>query len=77
MKKIIIVFVCVFVGLFLTALITKPEKFENYDVIFNTKTLKIHKTDCEWAEKCTKNCIKTTKDQARKKGGISCNVCGG
>lgn len=46
-------------------------------VVFNTKTLKYHKPGCQWAQKCTVNCIKTEKKDAKAKGGIPCKVCGG
>ena len=48
-----------------------------YDVIFNTKTLKYHVASCEWARKCTKNCIKVDSTVAQSKGGVPCKVCGG
>lgn len=46
-------------------------------VVFNTSTLKYHKPSCKWAQKCTKNCIKIDKKQAKAKGGVPCKVCGG
>ena len=46
-------------------------------VMFNTKSLKYHCPSCRWAIKCTKNCIKVTKGEAIKRGGIPCKVCGG
>lgn len=46
-------------------------------VVFNTKTLKYHKPTCQWAQKCTKNCIKIEKKEAIKRGGQPCKVCGG
>lgn len=46
-------------------------------VVFNVKTHKYHKTTCSSAIKCTKNCIKIDKQQAKAKGGVPCKVCGG
>lgn len=46
-------------------------------VVFNTKTYKYHKVNCQWAQKCTKNCIKIDKKEAVKRGGVPCKVCGG
>jgi hypothetical protein len=48
-----------------------------YDVKFNTKTYKYHNPKCEWAIKCTKNCIKIDSTEAKQKGGVPCKVCGG
>ena len=45
--------------------------------MFNTQTLKYHKLDCQWAKKCTVNCIKIDKKEAIKRGGKPCKVCGG
>lgn len=46
-------------------------------VVFNTKTHKYHKPTCSSAIKCTVNCIKIDKQQAKAKGGVPCKVCGG
>lgn len=46
-------------------------------VVFNVKTHKYHSVSCKWAKKCTVNCIKIEKQQAKSKGGIPCKVCGG
>lgn len=46
-------------------------------VYFNTNSRKYHKPSCEWAIKCTRNCISLPKLEARKRGGIACKVCGG
>ncbi len=46
-------------------------------VFFNTKTHKFHNFSCQWAAKCTKNCIKIERQQAVKRGGVPCKVCGG
>ncbi len=46
-------------------------------VFFNVKTHKYHKQTCRYATKCTTNCIKIEKQQAKNKGGIPCKVCGG
>ena len=46
-------------------------------VVFNTKTHKYHNLTCSAAAKCTVNCIKLEKQQAKAKGGIPCKICGG
>lgn len=46
-------------------------------VVFNTKTHKYHKPSCSSAIKCTVNCIKIEKQQAKAKGGVPCKICGG
>lgn len=46
-------------------------------VVFNTKTHKYHNPSCSSAKKCTVNCIKIEKEQAKAKGGVPCKVCGG
>lgn len=49
----------------------------DYTVIMNTKTYIYHSPTCKWAKKCTKNCIKTTKQKAQTQGARTCKVCGG
>ena len=46
-------------------------------VVFNTKTHKYHAPSCNYAKKCTVNCVKLEKQQAKAKGGVPCKVCGG
>ena len=46
-------------------------------VIMNTKTYFYHNPACQWAKRCTKNCIKTTKDKATSQGARPCKICGG
>lgn len=46
-------------------------------VVFNTKTHKYHQPGCHHAIKCTANCIKIEKAQAKIRGGVPCKVCGG
>ena len=46
-------------------------------VIMNVKTYIYHSPTCKWAKRCTKNCIKTTKDKAKSQGARPCKVCGG
>jgi hypothetical protein len=46
-------------------------------VLFNTKTHKYHIQSCNYAIKCTVNCIKIEKQEAKARGGIPCKVCGG
>lgn len=46
-------------------------------VAFNTKSLKFHCLSCEWAVKCTVNCIEISRTEAITRGGVPCKVCGG
>jgi len=46
-------------------------------VKFNTHSLRYHKPSCEWAKKCTRNCIYIPLSEAKKRGGRPCPVCGG
>jgi len=46
-------------------------------VMFNTNTFKYHKPSCEWAQRCTRNCIYIPLSEAIRRGGIPCKVCGG
>ncbi len=55
-EKILILFLMVIIGGFNIA---KAEIF-----IFNTKTYKYHSIYCQWALKCTKNCIKIDKKKS-------------
>ena len=49
---------------------------DSQTVIMNTKTYIYHSPDCKWAKRCTKNCIKTTKQKAQAQGARACKVCG-
>lgn len=44
---------------------------------FNTYTMKYHRRSCKWAKRCTVNCIDITRDEAIRRGGTRCKVCGG
>ena len=46
-------------------------------VSFNTKSLKYHCRTCEWANKCTVNCVNIAISEAIRRGGIACKVCRG
>jgi hypothetical protein len=46
-------------------------------VDFNTQTHKYHDPNCIWAKRCTVHCIKITRAEANRRGGIACKVCGG
>ena len=46
-------------------------------VVYNLSNGKLHTSDCEWAEKCTKNCIYLSKKSIKKMTYIPCLVCGG
>ena len=45
--------------------------------VYNLSNGKLHTADCEWAEKCTKNCIFIRKKDVKKMFYIPCLVCGG
>lgn len=70
MKKLLII-------LMITFLTSSVLAADNQTVIMNTKTYIYHSPDCKWAKKCTKNCIKTTKQKAQTQGARACKVCGG
>lgn len=46
-------------------------------VAFNKSTLKYHCVTCQWAKKCTRNCITITRREAIDRGGVACKVCRG
>jgi hypothetical protein len=46
-------------------------------VYFNTKSFKYHNPSCQWAKKCTVNCITLPLDEAKERGGVPCKVCRG
>lgn len=48
-----------------------------YNVMFNTKSYIYHNVQCEWAQKCTKNCVKIDHREAQRRDGVPCKVCGG
>lgn len=50
---------------------------DSQTVVMNTKTYIYHHPTCKWAKRCTKNCIKTTKQKAQAQGARVCKVCGG
>jgi methylphosphotriester-DNA--protein-cysteine methyltransferase len=70
MEKLLII-------LMITFLTSSALAADNQTVIMNTKTYIYHSPDCKWAKKCTKNCIKTTKQKAQTQGARACKVCGG
>lgn len=46
-------------------------------VVYNTKTGKFHTPGCQWAKKCTVNCMSIDRKEVIKRGGVLCKVCGG
>lgn len=44
---------------------------------FNVNTFKYHNPHCKWAIRCTSSCIRITRAEAIRRGGIPCKVCGG
>ena len=61
----------------LLILFALPTNAFAYDVMFNTKSLIYHTPSCEWARKCTKNCVRIDHTDAQRRGGVPCKVCGG
>ncbi len=45
--------------------------------VYNLSNAKLHLPDCEWAEKCTRNCIYISKKDLKKMFFVPCMVCGG
>ena len=60
----------------LTATITKSA-ISGDVAVYNLSNGKLHTSDCEWAEKCTKNCIYIDKKELDKLFFVPCIVCGG
>lgn len=46
-------------------------------VMFNVKSLKFHNPACEWAQRCTRNCVAVPRSEALRRGGVPCKICGG
>ena len=46
-------------------------------VYFNTHSLKYHCLTCSAAKRCTVNCIKVSREEAIRRGGVACKLCGG
>lgn len=67
MKRFITVLLCCFVCNTAMA----------HSVAYNTKSHIYHDHSCEWAHKCTKNCITIDSSEAIRRGGRPCKVCGG
>ncbi len=68
----------VFSSILLTILLLTTVLSANAEtVVFNTKTKKYHTITCQWAKKCTVNCVKIEKKEAIRQGGKPCKVCGG
>lgn len=44
-------------------------------VIYNNASKIYHKPDCDWAQKCDYNCVKTKRSTAIANGGRACHVC--
>jgi hypothetical protein len=71
----VLFFVCL-IGWFAVAT-TLAAAADDEIVAFNTKSLKYHCLTCQWAIKCTRNCITIKKSEAITRGGVACKVCGG
>lgn len=65
-----------FLVLLITLFTSSALAANDYTVIMNTKTYIYHSPTCKWAKKCTKNCIRTTKQKAQTQGARACKVCG-
>lgn len=48
-----------------------------YPVAYNVNTRIYHDRGCEWARKCTKNCVVIDHNDAIRRGGRPCKVCHG
>jgi hypothetical protein len=46
-------------------------------VMFNQNSKKYHCPSCEWARKCTRNCVEITRAEAQRLGGVACKTCNG
>lgn len=46
-------------------------------VMFNQQSKKYHCPSCEWARKCTRNCVEIPRAEAIRLGGVACRICGG
>jgi len=46
-------------------------------VVLNTNTRVYHDPKCKTAKSCSKNCIVTTKADAKSKGASACQKCNG
>lgn len=46
-------------------------------VSFNVSTHKYHCPSCQYARKCTRNCVEISLAQALERGGVACRWCGG
>ncbi len=72
-------------GLVLVALMTlctplvtaQAERRSDPEVVFNTNSLIYHRASCSAARRCTRNCVTTTLNDAKKRGGRACKLCGG
>lgn len=54
-----------------------PEADDSRMVVLNTNTHVYHDTKCKIAKSCSKNCIITTKSDAKYKGATPCQKCNG
>ena len=50
---------------------------EEEKVAFNTESKKYHCLTCQWAKKCTRNCVVVALSEAKRRGGVPCKVCSG
>ena len=84
MKKILFLFFSFFIALYAQAQDTlqlgisvEKRVIDSDTFVYNLSNSKLHTHDCEWAEKCTKNCIFLSKDEIKDLFYIPCLVCGG
>ena len=70
MRKILFVLLLLIIGLPVLAA-------DSTIVVLNTNRMIYHNVNCQWAHKCTKNCINVTKQKAIESGARTCKVCGG
>ncbi len=67
----------IFFGLILLGIVLPVLAADSPIVVLNVKRMIYHSPSCQWAHRCTKNCIKTTKQEAIEHGARPCKVCGG
>ncbi len=64
-------------GLLNTNNFVVSEADDNRMVVLNTNTRVYHDPKCKIAKSCSKNCVVTTKYDAKSKGATACQKCNG
>ena len=86
MKKILVLVLSIFItsaalgheneNIVLNATVAKSS-ISSDTAVYNVSNAKMHTHDCEWAQKCTKNCVYLHKDEIQDMFYIPCAACGG